>query len=143
MGRLFYYVVQWTWGLPANLIGLLVFIFTYWNAYSTKPYHYALATALPGSFGGFSLGMWIFYGQNCESVLPHEYGHGRQVLLFSGLGYLLFFALPSVVRYWYREWVYKTDKEKYKSLPDYDSVYFEGLATKWGNEAVSGKFWYM
>lgn len=45
-------------------------------------------------------------------------------------------CIPSATRYWYREYLWKTDKAKYKTLPDYDEIWFEGQATKWGETYV-------
>ena len=34
--------------------------------------------------------------------------------------------IPSAVRYWYREYIYRKDRERYYKLPDYDAIWFEG-----------------
>lgn len=39
-------------------------------------------------------------------------------------------AIPSCIRYWYRELLVRSGEKKYADLPDYDSVWFEGWATK-------------
>ena len=39
-------------------------------------------------------------------------------------------CIPSAARYWYREYLWHFNKEKYRKLPPYDSIWFEGQATK-------------
>lgn len=39
-------------------------------------------------------------------------------------------CIPSAARYWYREYIYRTNYEKYRQLPPYDAAWFEGQATK-------------
>jgi hypothetical protein len=43
-------------------------------------------------------------------------------------------SLPSFLRYWYRRIIVKINKNK--KLPPYDSIWFEGQATRLGNEIV-------
>jgi hypothetical protein len=43
-------------------------------------------------------------------------------------------AIPSFIRYWYRELLVRSGEKKYADLPDYDSVWFEGWATKLGKK---------
>jgi hypothetical protein len=46
-------------------------------------------------------------------------------------------AIPSAIRYWYRELKYYR-KGLYPDT-DYDSIWFEGQATKWGNKVYNRK----
>lgn len=82
----------------------------------------------------------MFLGKNARSCIPHEYGHSIQVMIWGPL-WLFVVAIPSVIRFWYREWYYK---HKYfttrKSLPPYDSIWFEGQATRWGNRAFENEW---
>ena len=41
-------------------------------------------------------------------------------------------SIPSAIRYWYREIIYRTNRTKYSKLPPYDSIWFEGQATSLG-----------
>lgn len=126
------------------MLGLLVFLVCLYFAYPPHKYRNAVALPLPGNFGGFSLGMWIFYGKNnYGDVLPHEYGHSRQVMMLGGILYLFVVALPSVIRYWYREILYRKDRNEYNKLPPYDSIWFEHYATLWGEQAINDKYFYM
>ena len=46
-------------------------------------------------------------------------------------------CIPSAIRYWYRELKYYR-KGLYPET-DYDSIWFEGQATKWGNKVYNRK----
>lgn len=90
--------------------------------------------------GAFSMGMFMFLGKGCRSCVPHEYGHSIQLLAWGPL-WLLVVALPSAVRYWYRNWYYAYRYQKTrKSLPPYDSIWFEGQATRLGKRAYSNEW---
>ena len=39
-----------------------------------------------------------------------------------------------MIRYWYRELIVRSGKKKYSELPDYDSIWFEGWATRLGEK---------
>lgn len=45
-------------------------------------------------------------------------------------------CIPSAIRYWYREFIWHFNKEKFNKLPEYDAIWFEGQATKWGKKYV-------
>ena len=46
-------------------------------------------------------------------------------------------CIPSAIRYWYREFIWHCNKEKFNKLPEYDAIWFEGQATKWGKKYVT------
>ena len=63
-------------------------------------------------------------------------GHGIQNLYWGPL-MIFVIVIPSVTRFWYREWYWKYRYPKTgKALPPYDSIWFEGQATKLG-----AKYW--
>ena len=78
---------------------------------------------------GFSIGPVIVVGNGYTSILSHEYGHTIQNMILGPFAIILVY-IPSVLRFWVRE---KQFKEGY-SLPPYDSVWFEGTATKLGSK---------
>ena len=90
--------------------------------------------------GAFSMGMFMFLGKGARSCIPHEYGHSIQVMMWGPL-WLFVVAIPSAIRFWYREWYYK---HKYpqtrKALPPYDSIWFEGQATRLGHRAFDNEW---
>lgn len=63
----------------------------------------------------------------------HEWGHGIQNIILGPLMPFLV-AIPSCIRYWYRELLVRSGEKKYADLPDYDSIWFEGWATKLGKK---------
>lgn len=103
-------------------------------------YRNAIDIELPYNCGGMSLGMFIFRGKNTNSILPHEYGHSIQNLKWGSL-FIFVIGLPSLIRFCYRNYYYKNIyPNTRKSLPPYDSIWFEGQATQLGNDAVNGKW---
>lgn len=130
--KFLFYLIQFTWGLPVNVIGFLVFLallpFSKGHAY----FHNCVYTRVGHHWGGFSLGMFIVTNEDSTNHTDcHESGHTLQVL-FMGVFYFFLVAIPSFARYCYRR--YLTKVKKRTDLPPYDSVWFEGTATKWGTE---------
>jgi RHS repeat-associated protein len=95
---------RFTWELPNTLVG---FTFAHasnsiWNVNSVE--YYGGATALNVGYkewGGITVGSYIMGGTDLSanpnnSLFQHEYGHYLQSQTF-GLGYLLAFAIPSLV----------------------------------------------
>ncbi len=96
MKKFLFYLIQFTWGLPQNILGLLIMLInikcrkemfrnsllTYWNVR-----------------GGMSLGMFIFLNDDSEDKRMefyklHEYGHSIQSLILGPL-YLFIIGIPS------------------------------------------------
>ncbi len=104
MKKFFYYALQWTWGLPQNLLGLALWLCCKGQRQSS--FHCAAVKRwqLGGSAG---LGMFLFLGQSAPNrVLVHEYGHSIQSLILGpfflpviGLPSLLWAGLPMARRY--------------------------------------------
>lgn len=88
------------------------------------------------NWGGINFGP-ISFIQNTiftgwyEQTRRHEFGHSLQNLLFGPLQ-LFVVGIPSATRYWYQ-----TIRD-YKGLPNkpYDSIWFEGTATKFGTIVI-------
>jgi hypothetical protein len=111
-----FHLVQWTWGLPQNLVGLLLLPFLRGER---RRYHGALVTVyrkqrLINNNAGFSLGSFIFIPETWsaydkEHIVVHEYGHTVQSLILGPL-YLFVVGLPSCIwmhRYNRRRSVYR------------------------------------
>ena len=96
--RILFYIFQFTWGLPVNLIGLLVFLCC--KRFRHEKFCNSIVTYLPGNRGGLLPGIFIFLStQNTSDrrrLCVHEYGHTIQCL-FLGPLYWLVIAFPSVV----------------------------------------------
>lgn len=130
--KFLFYLVQWTWGLPVNLVGGIAFIIC------TKILHrryqrfgYAYITYLPWNAGGLSMGLFIFMkDQHPRKVWTyntriHEYGHTWQCLILGPLYYLVV-AIPSAV------WCNFFDKYRKKHDVSYYKLYCESWANSFG-----------
>lgn len=129
-----FWILSWTWGLPMTLVGALVALVLLIAGYRPKRFHYYIYFEVGRNWGGFEAGCFFFANKNVSlHTKQHESGHGIQNIIF---GWFMPFvvSIPSAMRYWYREIVVRTGKKKHSDLPPYDSAWFEGLATKWGEK---------
>lgn len=136
----FFYVIQWTWGLPVNIVGGIAYLIcTKVLKYRHQKFGYANIVYMPWNAGGLSMGLFIFVKDRGDEPNPwsyntriHEYGHTWQCLLLGPLYYIVI-ALPSVIWcncfQWYRE--------KYKV--SYYWLYCEAWANSWGQKATKLK----
>lgn len=132
------WVVRLTWGLLDTLIGLLVFLcYAVWRARKIGIVANTIVVEVkhkPNDTGwGLAGGIFIF--SNTDSIWDrnyffcHEWGHcWPQTLVFGPL-HPFVVILPSVIRFWWRQLQYRRNNY---DLPDYDSIWFEGTATRWG-----------
>lgn len=136
-----YWILQLTWGIVMTLIGLLVTSFCI-IFLKGKPHRngFSYIVEIGGNWGGLELGAVALCG-NYSVTSPdwynhtrkHEFGHSLQNIIF-GPFYVFVVGIPSAIRYWYN----RIAESKGKKFPDnwYDSIWFEGSATKWGTKAV-------
>lgn len=123
--RTLFYALQFTWGLPVNLPGLLVFLCCR-SRFRSEPFCNSIVTYLPGERGGLSLGIFIFLSaRDGRRLRVHEYGHTIQCL-FLGPFYWAAVLLPSAL--WYH--FFGGFRRRHR-LP-YDALYCERWATAWG-----------
>ena len=124
----FFYLIQFTWGLSANILGLLVFLCCR-KRFSSEPFCNSIVTWLPGDLGGLSLGIFIFLSAHSaherRRLCIHEYGHTVQCL-FLGPLYWLVIVIPSVI------WFHFFAGYRKKHHTPYDALYCEHWATAWG-----------
>lgn len=127
--RAVFFLVQFTWGLPVNLAGLLLFLCC--RGARRRVFCNSVATLLPGGRGGLSLGVFTFVSARgdaeVERLCSHEYGHTVQCL-FLGPLYWVVVVLPSAV--WYH---FFAGFRRRRGIP-YDSLYCEAWATAWGRK---------
>lgn len=123
-----YYVLQFTWGLLANVFGAIVALYCLITRKTHFQYRGNLYFELKGN-AGFSLGMFCFVPANCSNSLKnHEFGHSIQNIYF-GPGYFVMVGIPSAARFLWRE----IQRKRHKPLTtQYDDIWFEGQATKIG-----------
>lgn len=134
--RTLFYILSCTWGAIMTSIGLVVLLVTLpFGKFGI--YHGRIYKRIGKNWGGVELGCFFLCDENAgEHTMAHETGHGLQNCIWGPL-FPFVIAIPSAVRYWYREYIYRTNKEKYWKLPDYDAIWFEGQATKWGKAYVA------
>ena len=125
--KFLFYLIQFTWGLPMNIIGALVFIIliVFFKKKPKKFYnHYYIAVGK--NWGGLEFGVFFLCDESeTESTLYHEAGHGLQNIVWGVLFPFVIF-IPSALRYWYRRLTPEKDH------PDYYSIWFEKQASYWG-----------
>lgn len=128
-------IIQWTWGIVQNLVGLILFIFLKKNSY--RFFHASLVVnykdiVINKKIGCFTLGMFIFINEinneeTYHKLLTHEYGHTIQSLIF-GPFYLPLVGYLSVKwsnRYWSKRKQFNQDGIYYTSkFPENQANFF-------------------
>lgn len=134
-----FYAVQWTWGLPVNIVGGAAYLIcTKILKRRHSKFGYANIVYLPWNAGGLSMGLFIFVKDNHKSktwtynTRIHEYGHTWQCLLLGPLYYLVV-ALPSAV------WCNCFENYRKKNNVSYYKLYCEAWANSWGQKATGMK----
>lgn len=129
-----FYLVQWTWGLPVNLVGGIAYLICTRVLHRRRQkFGYANIVFLPWNSGGLSMGLFIFMKDNHKSekwtynTRIHEYGHTWQCLLLGPLYYIVI-ALPSAV------WCNFFEGYRKKNNVSYYKLYCEGWANAWGQK---------
>jgi len=139
--QVLYWIISLTWGALLSIPGLLVaaFCLLFLKAKVHKN-GFTFIVEVGGNWGGLNLGCVSLcggYTTTCpdkewfEHTRRHEFGHSLQNLIFGPLQ-LFIVVIPSAIRYHYQN--YRSSK----GLPnkEYDAIWFEGQATKWGTWAV-------
>lgn len=142
MKKVLYWIGQLTWGIVMSLIGLITaLICILFLKGKVHKNGYTIIIEVGGNWGGVNLGCISLCG-GYTTVCPdenwfqhtrrHEFGHSLQNLIFGPL-FPFIVAIPSAIRYHYQNYRSK------KGLPnkEYDSVWFEKTATRWGTKAIN------
>ena len=100
-------VIQWTWGIIQNIIGLIIFLANINNNHYF--YKGAVITIWNSKRGSMGIGMFIFISKECyekreqpsgadnfERIKIHEYGHTIQSLIL-GPFFLFVITIPSAL----------------------------------------------
>lgn len=129
-----FYLISLTWGLPMTLFGVVCGLVLLVTGHKPKRFHCFIYFEVGENWGGFGAGCFFFCSKNSPFHLKqHESGHGIQNLIF-GVFMPFVVSIPSCVRYWYREWLVRSGRKKQSALPEYDSVWFEGMASRLGKK---------
>ncbi len=133
LNKTLYFILSFTWGLPLTLIGCVVALVLI--IIGIKPKRFLYGFYFPTTNGsGFNMGPIAIVSKNSsEYLLKHEFGHSIQNCFFGPFVFFLV-IIPSVIRFWYREYLVYTKQSTYKDLPPYDSAWFEGTATSLGEK---------
>lgn len=132
MKRILFWVASFTWGLPMTLVGSIVAITLIITGHKPKRFHWFIYFEIGDNWGGFELGCFFITNKNPSlHIMQHEAGHGIQNIIF-GVFMPFVVSIPSLIRYWYRE--FKFYKKGLKPTTDYDSIWFEKQATKLGQK---------
>lgn len=146
-----FWVVSCTWGIIMTTIGAvatvslnLIKVIGTWFGKDLKIKTHrngcSFITEVCGNWGGLELGAFALCGNYSEDnkdwfahTRKHEFGHAIQHLYMGPL-FIFIVAIPSAVRYWYKRIMQNNGKK----FPNdwYDSIWFEGRATKTGKKFV-------
>jgi hypothetical protein len=129
-----FYISNLTWGLLLNIVGFIVALVILFTGHKPNQHGGCIYFNVGKNWGGVNLGLVFLTDDSpSEHTKNHEFGHAIQNAKY-GLLMPFIVSIPSAIRYWYREIVYY---HKGKEPPaDYYSIWFEGEATKLGNEYI-------
>ncbi len=129
-----FYFWQFTWGLPVNLVGFIVWVICKLRHRPTERFCNSFITYIQKkNFGGLSLGLFIFIDGKTNNqdwlydTRIHEYGHTIQCLLLGALYYPVI-AIPSAI------WCNFFNGWRKKNNVDYYWLYCESWANAWGQK---------
>lgn len=146
-----FWLVSCTWGIIMTIIGAvatvglnLIKVIGTWFGKDLKIKTHrngcSFITEVGGNWGGLELGAFALCGNYSEDnkdwfahTRKHEFGHAIQHLYMGPL-FIFVVEIPSAIRYWYKRIMQKRGKK----FPNnwYDSIWFEGGATKTGEKFV-------
>jgi hypothetical protein len=129
-----FYLLSFTWGIVMTLIGCVASLILLIAGKKPKRNQYGWYFEILENWGGLELGCMCIVNRNpAQYTLDHEFGHAIQHLYMGPL-FIFIVAIPSATRYWYQ--VIMSKKGKKFPTGWYDSIWFEGGATKTGTKLV-------
>ena len=139
-----YWLLSLTWGIIMSSIGFITILIVLMLGGKPHKNGCTLIVEIGGNWGGLELGCFALCGSYSktdkiwfERTRRHEFGHNIQHMLL-GPFFIFIVGIPSAIRYWYK--IIATKRGKKFSSDWYDSIWFEGTATKWGTD-IMNKFW--
>ncbi len=137
MKRSTYYLLSFTWGIIVSAIGVIYSIALLLIGRRPKRFGHCVRFEIGRNWGGLNLGWLIITNKNpSRRLLEHEHGHGVQNIMLGPLMPFLV-CIPSSLRYHGRN-IIKRLRPKTKLKP-YDSIWFEGWATRLGADFCKDK----
>ena len=130
MNKSLFYTLSFTWGIVMTAIGLLAAMGLSITGHKAKKYGWCWHFEVGKGWGGVNLGLVFITGAGAsEHTKNHEHGHGLQNCIW-GVLFPFVVAIPSAIRYHDRNRRARLGE----TLEPYDAVWYEGDATKRGNE---------
>ena len=127
MKKILFWCASLTWGGIMTWLGAIIACAMILTGHKPKVFHYFVYFEMGEDWGGFEMGAFFFVNRSPTlHIKQHEAGHGSQNIIF-GVFMPFIVSIPSAIRYWYRR--FKRDE-----LPPYDSIWFEGQATRLGKK---------
>ena len=131
--KILFYALNLTWGGIMNIIGGVVALVLY--AAGKRPERHGLCWCFTvgKSWGGVSFGLVMLVCSRAgRHTHDHEHGHAIQNAIYGPAHAVL--SVCSAARYHWRNLQMRLDP--LKPMPPYDSFWFEGQATEWGEKFV-------
>ena len=137
LNKFLFYLLSFIWGFPMTIIGCIVGVVLLSLGYKPKKYGYCYYFEVGENWVGMNLGIIFLTSKSpSEQTMSHELGHAMQNCMY-GVFMPLIIAIPSVTRYWYREYLIRSGKKAHSELPDYYSIWFESQASTLGTEFIT------
>lgn len=129
-----FWLMSLTWGCIMTSIGLVVAVIMLLTGHKPHRIGPHVYFKFGKGWGGVELGPFFIVCEDCDmGIVYHEAGHGIQNIIWGPLMPFVI-CIPSAARYWYREYLVRSGKKRDSELPDYDAIWFEGQATRWGEK---------
>ena len=134
MNEAIYLILQWTWGIFQNMMGLCVWAFLMIRNPKRKRGRFdnAIVTSWSNSYST-GLGMFIFYGhgkaKDAKEILVHEYGHTIQSCILGPL-FIPVIGIPSTVWAFFPPFVKMRKEKRYKYCDFYPEKWANYLGSK-------------
>lgn len=133
MTRKLFYILSLTWGLIMTIIGAVPASVLWCMGVKPERYGGCRCFVMGENWGGVSLGLFIFVSRASADRKNHEFGHAIQNAVL-GPFFIFLVAIPSFVRCGYYN--LHTNLHTKQGLPPYDSIWFEGQATRLGDKYI-------
>lgn len=126
-----FYILSLTWGLPITFAGAIVALALIIYGYEPKKWGDCMYFEIGEHWGGFNIGpVFLIQKYTGDYLKDHEYGHGIQNCFFGPLTPFII-ILPSVIRYWYREF---RERSGDPCTAGYYDIWFERQASELGTK---------
>lgn len=133
MNRKIFITLSLTWGALLSAAGGLVYAILRLLGHRPRRHGHALCFEIGYLWGGVDLGpIFIVNRGASEHTLDHELGHGYQNCILGP--FFLVICVWSIARYHARRITKRLAPDR--PLPPYDSIWFEGWATRLGRAAM-------